>query len=326
MKRYEAVFNKDENVGVFGISLVKHPAMQGEFLTFSEQKIQFAEVDNEKRILLGLVLEPNKDILRIDHGTGDRYSITFSEDTIESLAHNFQRQGFQNISTIEHSGKVVEGITFAETWIVEDLKHEKSVKYGFNYPVGSWLVKMKVDSDEVWNEYVKTGVVKGFSIDAFVELKEINTNIEMSTEKKNIKDHWEALGKLLSFNTVKETVEDTETTETVEDVSEETQEVETETEVSDIALNDEFMEMLSKVMVNFKSEIVAEIEKSKPAKIELSEDKVITDLKTELSEVKKELLEFSKRPVVKAVKSTPSQVDYNSLSNLEKVLYNEQNK
>ena len=34
-------------------------------------------------------------------------------------------------------------------------------------PEGTWAVSMKVNSDEVWNEYVKKGKVKGFSIEAF---------------------------------------------------------------------------------------------------------------------------------------------------------------
>ena len=39
---------------------------------------------------------------------------------------------------------------------------------------------MKVDSDEIWNNFVKTGKVQGFSIDAMLELKEVNFKSELN--------------------------------------------------------------------------------------------------------------------------------------------------
>jgi hypothetical protein len=65
MKTYEAVFNQAKNKGVYGISLVEDPAMEGNFIALSkEAKIEFKTVDEEQRILMGLVLEPNKPIYR----------------------------------------------------------------------------------------------------------------------------------------------------------------------------------------------------------------------------------------------------------------------
>ena len=34
-------------------------------------------------------------------------------------------------------------------------------------PIGTWMVSMKVLNDDVWNNYVKTGKVKGFSIEGY---------------------------------------------------------------------------------------------------------------------------------------------------------------
>ena len=47
---------------------------------------------------------------------------------------------------------------------------------------------MKVDNDDIWNNYIKTGELKGFSIDGMVELEEVNfkSNIQMSKSNKNI--------------------------------------------------------------------------------------------------------------------------------------------
>lgn len=74
-------------------------------------------------------------------------------------------KGNQSEATLEHK-VALEGLTIVESWIVESEK-DKSRHYGMDVPVGTWMVSMKVNSDEVWNEYVKKGLIKGFSIEAF---------------------------------------------------------------------------------------------------------------------------------------------------------------
>jgi hypothetical protein len=189
IKTFEAIFNNATNKGVYGISLVSAPAMEGEFIALSKDaKIEFKTVNEEQRILMGLILEPNKPIYRNDKG--EEYNIVFSAETIKDLSQNFFKQGYQTNSSIEHSGERLEGVNFYESWIVENPKIDKSVNFGLSYPKGSWIATMKVESEEVWNDYVKTGKVLGFSIDAFMTLKEVNlkTTIEMAEEKKSFKD------------------------------------------------------------------------------------------------------------------------------------------
>jgi hypothetical protein len=94
------------------------------------------------------------------------------------VQQNFSRQGYQNNSTIEHSGDNLEDVTFVETWIKMDEVHDKSVHYGFNEPVGTWFAAMKVNNDEIWNNYVKTGKVKGFSIDGVFDMERVNLKSE----------------------------------------------------------------------------------------------------------------------------------------------------
>jgi hypothetical protein len=195
MKTYQAKFNPKVNGGVYAISLVENPAMEGLFIALSKQdEIKLAEVDKEQRILMGLVLEPNKKVYR--NQGGEEFNIVFSEDTIKELSHNFFKLGYQQNSTIEHESKnKIEGVTFVESWIVEDSKIDKSANFGFSYPKGSWIATMKVDSDEVWENYVKTGKVQGFSVDAMLSLEEVNLNtINMSKEQE--KSIWDMLADL----------------------------------------------------------------------------------------------------------------------------------
>ena len=58
-------------------------------------------------------------------------------------------------------------MTVVESWLIEDEVHDKSRKYGLNMPVGTWMVSMKVDNEEIWNDYVKENKVKGFSIEGY---------------------------------------------------------------------------------------------------------------------------------------------------------------
>ena len=178
MKTYEAVFNNEVS-GVYAISLVESPAMEGLFIALSKQEVQFKEVDKEQRILMGLVLEPNKPIYR--NQGGEKFNVIFSEQTIKDLSYNFFKSSHQSNSTIEHDAKQkIEGVTFVESWIVENPENDKSNNFGFSYPKGSWIATMKVDSDEIWNNFVKTGKVQGFSIDAMLELKEVNFKSELN--------------------------------------------------------------------------------------------------------------------------------------------------
>ncbi len=75
-------------------------------------------------------------------------------------------KGNQNNSTLEHQHSL-SGLSLVESWLVEDEVHDKSRKYGMNVPVGTWMGAVKVNNDEIWNEYVKTGKVKGFSIEGY---------------------------------------------------------------------------------------------------------------------------------------------------------------
>jgi hypothetical protein len=183
MKTYEAFYNPEENKGVFAVSLVLNPAMEGDFIALKAQSLQLKEIDSEQRILVGLVLEPNKPIYR--NQNGEEFNITFSENTIKELSYGFFKNNHQKNSTIEHDeSQKIEGVTFVESWIVEDSKNDKSNALGLSYPKGSWIATMKVDNDNVWSEFVKTGKVKGFSIDAMLSLEEVNlkSEINMSVE------------------------------------------------------------------------------------------------------------------------------------------------
>ena len=165
MKIIELILDEqNELAGVEAISVVENPAIEEDFVAFANQEIKFAEVNAEKRILMGALLVPNKPIYR--RNGEEEYYVYFSKDTIRKTAELFLMKGNQNNSTLEHQ-LPLNGLSLVESWIVEDNEKDKSRLYDMNVPVGTWMGAVKVNNEEVWNDYVKTGRVKGFSIEGY---------------------------------------------------------------------------------------------------------------------------------------------------------------
>jgi hypothetical protein len=166
-KLYKMEIDESLENGVFAISLVSEPAIESLFVYMSKehQMVKLAEVDKEKRILLGPVLIPNKEIPRIDEETGEEYSILFTPDVVERAAQLFLQNQKNNNATIEHTAKQIPDVSVVESWIIVDPEKDKSNVYGMKFPKGTWMAMMKINNDDVWENYVKTGKVKGFSLE-----------------------------------------------------------------------------------------------------------------------------------------------------------------
>lgn len=152
--------------GIDAISIVSSPAIESNFIALKNHRVQFATVDQEKRILMGPALIPNKPIERIDEKSKESFYIYFSKKTVRRASELYLAMGNQNNATLEHQLRL-KGLYLVESWVKEDMEKDKSAFYGLNDPVGTWMVSMKVENDQVWNDYVKTGLVKGFSIEGF---------------------------------------------------------------------------------------------------------------------------------------------------------------
>jgi|TARA_Y100000033_G_scaffold6939_1_gene5785 hypothetical protein len=164
MRIVELILDEEQEIGIEAISVVENPAIEEDFIALKSQEFKLAEVDKEKRILMGALLIPNKPIYR--RNGEDEYYIYFSKDTVLKASQMYLMQGKQNNSTLEHQYEL-NGLSLVESWIVEDKVHDKSVKYGMDLPLGTWVGAVKVNNDKIWEEFVKTGKVKGFSIEGY---------------------------------------------------------------------------------------------------------------------------------------------------------------
>ena len=191
MKIIELILNDDEAIGVEAISVVENPAIESDFIALNNQEIKLAEISKEKRLLMGALLIPNKPIYR--RNGEDEYYVFFSADTVLKASQMYLQNGNQSNSTLEHDGKL-KGMTLVESWIVDNKEKDKSALYGLDVKVGTWMGSVKVENDEVWNDYVKTGKVKGFSIEGYFADKLERPNEELQ-EDLSVMDE---LKKLLS--------------------------------------------------------------------------------------------------------------------------------
>lgn len=191
-KIIELVLDEEQDdIGVDAISIVESPAIESDFVALKNQEIKLAEVDKEKKILMGALLIPNKPIYR--NGGEGEYYIYFSKDTIVKASQMFLQNGKQSNSTLEHN-QALNGLTLVESWIVEDKAKDKTALYGLDVPVGTWMGSVKVNNEDVWNEYVKTNKVKGFSIEGYFADK-------MEAPKENVEEQLseELLSKIKSI-------------------------------------------------------------------------------------------------------------------------------
>lgn len=172
---FEMMIEDENKDGVFCISLVDSPAIQQDFIMLSKEndknriEIKLEKGDLKRQVLTGPALIPNIIIPR------KGYNITFSADTIRKISENFLINNRTNSVDLQHKLNVND-VYLVESWIVEDENNDKIYKLGYTpeqVPVGSWCVSMKVKNENLWNEYLQSGVLKGFSIEGSFSEKEI---------------------------------------------------------------------------------------------------------------------------------------------------------
>ena len=179
------VDDNNEDMAIDAISLVTDPAIEVDFIYLNKAKnnLVLAKTDNEQRLLVSPALIPNKQIYRFDLETNQEYYVYFTEETVKKASYMYLKHQNNNKATIQHE-EDTSGVYTVESWIVQDKQIDKSRLYGFDVPVGTWFVTMKIENDEVWNR-IKEGELKGLSIEGyFVDKMETLGKAEKKKKKK----------------------------------------------------------------------------------------------------------------------------------------------
>ncbi len=179
-----------DELGEFGldtVSLVDKPAIEVDFVKFN--KVKMTEVNNERMMVFGPALIPDQLIYRVDEETGREFYARFRAPIIEKAAHHILKKSNHIGTNIDHDPqKKVEGAYIVESWIKWSADNDKSNWMGFDLPVGTWFIGMKIEDPEVW-EKVKNKEVNGFSIEGMFrmvtsQLVNVNMSGVMSDEEK----------------------------------------------------------------------------------------------------------------------------------------------
>jgi hypothetical protein len=164
---YELVLRDDED-SVFALSLVSTPAIMQDFIFFNaegKQVIKFATANEDKHLIVGPILIPDIKILRLKEDGITPYYVTFTRETVEKIAQKYIKDNNANNITLEHM-ESVNNVSLVESWIVESSVYDKSKAYNLTVKPGTWMGVFSLENNkELWNDYVKTGLVKGISLE-----------------------------------------------------------------------------------------------------------------------------------------------------------------
>lgn len=175
------------------MSLVKKPAIQIDWVAFSEngeikkeKVIEFKVQDESKRMLTGVFMSADMPIYRVDEETGQEYFVKFNAENIEKAAKKFASKKLgANVDTEHNMNK--NGCYIMDSWYIRDSENNPLRTYGFKVKEGDWVGTVHVPDEEFWNEYIRTGELKGFSIMDLFKFGQ-KTVIEGYSEKKSLND------------------------------------------------------------------------------------------------------------------------------------------
>lgn len=194
---YDLEINENDSTEVNWVSLVHNPAIQLDWVAFSQngkaektEQIKFKMANPEKRILAGVFMKAGKPIIRVDEyedGTqGEEYAVMFSKENIETAVKKFQRNGYGRNSDTEHNTQQ-NGCYILDSWYIRDPESNPLKQFGFAVEEGDWVGTIHVPDEKMWNEYIKTGALKGFSVMGLFKFGK-KTEIEYNFSKQEIQE------------------------------------------------------------------------------------------------------------------------------------------
>ena len=144
----------------YAISMVEAPAIESDFVALSkEEEVKVFLESDERHMVYGAALIPDKDIYR--------------------------NNGEQELVPVD------------EIWLVEDPYRDKANALGINVPKGTWMIGMKVNQIDVW-ERVKSGELKGFSVESMISLEEFSKNDNNMNIETNDMGFWNKMKSILT--------------------------------------------------------------------------------------------------------------------------------
>jgi hypothetical protein len=155
----------DEDSGVDYVALVDHPAIEREWVAFSKEKSSFKVLDKELQILSGPLMIADLPIYRKSPSMGEYYAV-FDGETIEKIVQRYFKKKFtSNVNIMHDAAQKVDDVYMFESFIINRGRGVKPPKGFEGVTDGSWFGTFKVDNKDVWETFIKSGELKGFSVE-----------------------------------------------------------------------------------------------------------------------------------------------------------------
>ena len=195
-----AVNVESEDCTITTISLVDEPAMELQMQMFDKKEtVKFSLQDEVKHNIVSCIVRTDFPILRVTP-EGNPYYIVFNREASEILCQRLMRDGFQQNISLDHNGKLIEGIQLQEVFIKDSNRGISPI--GFEEAAeGSLFGVYHITDDTLWKDCIE-GRFGGVSLESYIDLQKFN-KIDNKTKKNNMSKIKEMLKKLLmEFNSL----------------------------------------------------------------------------------------------------------------------------
>jgi hypothetical protein len=187
---YKAVINEGDETGVDFVSFVDKPAIEIDWQKFaSNERIDFKTTDIENKIVSGALMVADTPIFRRDKKRGE-YLVVFDKQTIQTIVEKFfKNQNNKQVNIMHDGNAIVNDVFMFESFIVSRAKN--LVPKGFeDLPDGTWFGSYKIEDNNVWEKFIKSETLKGFSV-------EVHMGLELQDEESEILEKIDELLQIL---------------------------------------------------------------------------------------------------------------------------------
>ena len=191
----------DPECSISTMSLVDDPAMSIDMVCFSkEQHMKFSIQDETQHNILTCLVRVDFPILRATED-GNPYYIVFNKETAKVLCQRLMKDGMQQNISLQHNGKLIDGIQLQEVFIKDSSLGISPV--GFEEAAdGSLMGVYHITDDALWNDCIE-GKFKGISIESLLGIEDFKKCNKKNKKKNNMSKLKDMIKKLLlEFNTL----------------------------------------------------------------------------------------------------------------------------
>ncbi len=161
---------------VSAIALVESPAIESNWLAFTNEAIEKFALNEDKQIITGAAMIPDKPLYR-NSPDGGFYAV-FSKDTIQQIQQVFFKKGLiQSLNVDHNSDQPCKDSYIFQSYITDNSMGVSAPKALGIIPDGSWIISVKIDNPDLWKS-IKNNEVRGFSVEGLFQL--LPTNLTVS--------------------------------------------------------------------------------------------------------------------------------------------------